>query len=266
MSVKNAAGLPSENVAVSLTQTGETQSTTSDGCAFFAFENVGHLHREPRSGAGYVSDQGVATPTQSATVQVGGTTSIQFQYDRAATLTLTLRRLRAARRCPTSPGVPVSLGNTHILPTGVKVVAGTGTTRTIGSLFPYTDGWETWAGSCSDADPEGVKPTGGPYYVGASRTAPISVTPGGTSSGVVTMPALTVQTRTTLGAARHERRRHRHPRRARRRHGRSQVPGGRGLLARDDGRGREPARSAMPYGKWTISAAGTSTTFQDAAR
>ena len=257
VSVKNAAGLPVENLAVSLVQAGETQSTTSDGCAFFGFENVG-TYTVSLTGSGYVSDQGVATPTQSATVQAGGTTSIQFQYDRAATLNLTLAPTGAAP-LPVSPGVPVSLGNTHILPTGVKVVAGTGTTRTIGSLFPYVDGWETWAGSCSDADPEGIKPTGGPYYVGGSRTAPISVTPGGTSTGTVAMPALTVQTRTTLGAARagvavtatHV------------------VPNGVSVdpkctsgevysLGTTDASGNKTV--GLPYGKWTISAAGTSTT------
>ena len=114
VSIKNAAGLPVENMAVSLVQSGHTQSTTSDGCAFFGFENVG-TYTVSVSGSGYVSDQGVATPTQSATVQAGGTTSIQFQYDRAATLNLTLAPTGGAA-LPVSPGVPVSLGNTHILP------------------------------------------------------------------------------------------------------------------------------------------------------
>lgn len=257
VSVKNAAGLPQEGVSVSLTQTGETQTTTSDGCAFFAFEDVG-TYTVSVTKAGYVSDQGVATPTQNASVQIGGTTSSQFQYDRASTLALTLTPASGAP-LPTSPGMPVSLGNTHILPSGSLIYAGTGSTRTINSLFPYTDGWDTWAGACSDADPEGVRPIGGPYYNGASRTAPIAVTPGGTSSGVVTMPALTVRTQNTSGVARanvavtatHV------------------VPAGATVdpkcpagevyqLGSTDATGNRLV--GLPWGKWTISAAGTSTT------
>jgi prepilin-type N-terminal cleavage/methylation domain-containing protein len=260
VTVKNAAGQSQAGVPVNVVETSESQTTTSDGCAFFAYEPAGaytiNLNR-----AGYVSDQGVAVPTQTATVQAGGTIPLTFQYDKASTLSLTLQGAGGAP-LPTDAArfIPVSLGNTHIVPSGLKVVAGVaGTSRTAGSLFPYTDGWDTFAGSCSDADPEGIKPVGGPYYVGASRTAPISVTPGNTSSGTVPLPALTVQTRTLVPAARpnvqvtatHV------------------VPGGAAVdpgctagevytLGNTNASGNLTV--ALPYGKWSISAAGTATT------
>ena len=161
---------------------------------------------------------------------------------------------------PTTGGIPVSLGNTHILPSGVTTVAGTGASRTLGSLFPFVDGWDLWGGRCSDADPEGVKPTGGAYYVGASRTAPVTVTPGGTSAG-------TRQPARTHGADAHddgdraaERGRDRDPRRAlgcERRPGVS--PSGEVYtLGTTNASGNLTV--GLPYGKWTISAPGTSTT------
>jgi type II secretory pathway pseudopilin PulG len=258
VSVKNAAGLPQEGVAVSLTQTGESQTTTSDGCAFFAFEDAGNYTVSVFK-AGYVSDQGLGTATQGASVQVGGTTSSQFLYDRAATLSPLVLTPTGGAPLPTSPGVPVSLGNTHIVPSGSLVVAGTGSSRTIGSLFPYTDGWETWAGACSDADPEGVKPIGGPYYVGASRTPPIAVTPGGTSSGTVSMPALTVRTQTILSVARPNvavTATHVVPAGAT---VDPKCPGGEVYqLGSTDATGTRIV--GLPWGRWTISAAGTSTT------
>ena len=56
--------------------------------------------------------------------------------------------------------VPISLGNTHLLPLGVMPTSGSGNPRTITGLFPYADGYQTWAGACSDADPQGVSPSG----------------------------------------------------------------------------------------------------------
>lgn len=177
----------------------ESQTTGPDGCAFFAYEPAG-TYTVALNRAQFVSDQGVASPSASAAVVTGSTVQLQFQYDRAATITATLSAGGAG--LPTGGNIPVSLGNTHILPSGTKTVTGSGITRTIGSLFPFVDGYDLWAGGCSDADPEGIKPTGGAYYVGASRTAPVAVTAGGTSAGTVTLPAVTVQTRTLGGAVR----------------------------------------------------------------
>ena len=259
VTVKNAAGQPQPGVPVTFTggSVTDTQNTASDGCAFFAYEPTGS-YTVSLNRSGFVSDQGAASPSLAATVVAGSTVPLQFQYDQAATINATLVATGSAP-LPTTGGIPVSLGNTHILPSGVTTVAGTGASRTLGSLFPFVDGWDLWGGRCSDADPEGVKPTGGAYYVGASRTAPVTVTPGGTSAGTVSLPALTVQTRTTTATARpnvvvtatHV------------------VPSGVSVdpgcpsgevytLGTTNASGNLTV--GLPYGKWTISAQGTSTT------
>ncbi len=104
-----------------------------------------------------------------------------------------------------------------------------------------------------------MKPTGGAYYPGATRPAPITVTPGATSTGTVALPAITVATQTLAGAARanvsvtatHV------------------VPAGVSVdpactsgevytLGTTNASGLITV--ALPYGTWRISAAGTSTT------
>ncbi len=189
VTVRDRNGVAEDGVLVSLGgPVNDSQMTTSDGCAFFAFEPPGS-YTVALSGSGFVNDQGIAAPSQSATIKAGSVVSVQFQYDQAATLLLTLQGNNGY--APPS-NITVSVGNTHILPTGTKWFAGTGSPRTISGLFPYSDGYEVWAGGCSDADPEGVSPGGSPYYSGASRAVPIAVTPGAPSVGAVMMPEVAV--------------------------------------------------------------------------
>ena len=188
--VRDAAGAPQEGVPVALSGPGvsATQTTTIDGCAFFAYEPSG-AYTVTLNRASYVDDQGVASPVQSATVAAGAIVSLQFQYDGAATLSLALLG-NTGSAAPLS--VSVTLGNTHILPSGKKTFTGSGSPRTISGLFPHTDGYQAWAGDCLDADPEGVDGGGLSYYPGASRATPIGVSAGATSVATVLMPEILV--------------------------------------------------------------------------
>ena len=193
--VRDAAAVPQENTSVSISGPGvtESQTTSADGCAFFAFEPIG-AYTVTLSRAGYVSDQLLTGPTQSATVGAGSTVSLQFQYDQAATMNLTLAG-SAGGAIPN--GIGVTLWNTHLLPGGKKSFtnAGASASQTLPGLFPYVDGYEMFAGSCLAADPEGMNGAVA-IYPGASRPAATSVTPGGTSSAAVPLRTLIVQTRT----------------------------------------------------------------------
>ena len=142
------------------------------------------------SGVGKVDGQGSATPTQTVTVKSASTSTVQFVFDTAATLSLTLSPTVAGYTVPSA--VPVSIANTALKPTGVLSYAGTGSPRSLSSLFPYSSGFQAWAGSCSDADQQGVNPVGGPYYSGATRDPAIAMTPGGTSSGTIVLPSVSL--------------------------------------------------------------------------
>lgn len=198
--VLDRSAVPQENVPVTLTGPGvsQTKTTPTDGCAFFAYEPAG-AYTVALNKAGYVDDQSATAPTQAATVQVGSTVSLQFQYDAASTLVLTLQGNTAA--APTGT-VPITLGNTHILPSGTQTFTGSGSPRSILGRFPYIDGYEAWTGTCLDADPEGVDASGTSFYPGASRPDPLEVTPGASTAGVVLMPEVKVHTQTSTGTPR----------------------------------------------------------------
>jgi len=196
VTVLDAAGQPVSGAIVSISNpsagVSDTSTTGADGCAFFAYQPTGAYTVSLSSGVGKVDGQGSAAPVQNVTVKSASTSTVQFLFDSAASLTLTLSPITGGYTVPAA--VPVSLGNTALQPTGVlSYTSPTGSPRTLASLFPYSSGFQAWAGSCSDADPQGVNPLGGPYYSGASRAAAIAMTPGGTSSGTVTVASTSLR-------------------------------------------------------------------------
>jgi prepilin-type N-terminal cleavage/methylation domain-containing protein len=198
VSVRDRDAAPQDAVPVTVTgPVTKTQYTTSDGCAFFAYLPAG-AYSVALSSAGFVDGQGNPSPSQVATVQVGATVPVEFDYDRASSLSLTLQ---APGGGVPPDGLPITIGNTHLLPSGTKVVPGApGVSRLVPNLFPYLDGYQVWSGACGDADPEGQKSDGsGPYYPGASRDPALAVTPGAVTNGTVTLQKVRVYVEDQLG-------------------------------------------------------------------
>lgn len=190
VSVHDRDALPQAAVPVTITgPVTQSQATTTEGCAFFAYLPVG-TYDVSLSSPGYVDGQGNASPLQTTTVSLGTTVQVEFDYDLASTLDLTLQ----APGGGTPPdGLPVTIRNSKLLPDETKVIPGApGNTRTVPDLFPYVDGYQVWAGSCADADPEGQMQDGTPYYPGAQRDPALAVTPGNVTSGSVTLQKVTV--------------------------------------------------------------------------
>jgi prepilin-type N-terminal cleavage/methylation domain-containing protein len=177
---RDAAPVSGVTVTLAGPQTG-SQTTTADGCAFFAFLPAG-AYTASVSASGYVSDQGVATPVQPASVAVGTTTSLLFQYDRAATLDLTLIGKDLGAPAPTD--VWVTLANSHMLPTGFEAFPGSGSPRQITQLFPFVDGYEVWAGTCADA---------------YSGDPPLAVQPASVTAATILLPEVQVTVLQDLG-------------------------------------------------------------------
>jgi type II secretory pathway pseudopilin PulG len=183
---------PLAGVPVSVTRTGFTRdlTTTSDGCAFFAFVPPDVTYTVTLGAAGYVDRQGQPSPAQVVGVTSGATSSVAFDYDQAATLTLTLT---APDGGAIPNGVSTVVGNTALVPTGTKEFTGTGPIRTVPNLFPYAEGYSAWVGSCADADPEGKDGNGLAYWDGATRGTELQAQPGGTASGTVNLPTVEVR-------------------------------------------------------------------------
>jgi prepilin-type N-terminal cleavage/methylation domain-containing protein len=169
-------GKPQAGVPVTITgPSSQSGATASDGCAVFAFLPVGS-YTVTMTDTGFVNSKNEPAPSYPASVQVGAITRLAVDYDRAATLQVALAA-PGGYTLPTPTAVGVVIGHSALLPSGRATYNGTGSSRTISSLFPFSGGYEVWAGTCLDADPQ---------FYGGSRPALAAATPG--SSTAVSVP------------------------------------------------------------------------------
>ncbi|HSO51970.1 MAG TPA: prepilin-type N-terminal cleavage/methylation domain-containing protein [Actinomycetes bacterium] len=173
---RGAVPLAGQTVSLTGPETA-SQTTTSDGCAFFAYLDPG-TYPATISTTGYVDRQRNQPATQTVGVTASQISRVQFDYDRAATLSVTLVAPSGAVIPTVTPGIAMTVANSN-LTVGYKSfqqsATGSGTTRTITPLFPYASGYQVWAGDCADADPAA--------YTGGSRGAVLASNPGATTSG-----------------------------------------------------------------------------------
>lgn len=160
----------------------DTQITTDEGCAFFPFLAAGS-YNVAVSTVGNVDTQGVGAPETSAAVSVGVISSVQFDYDDSSTLELTLGQDPAF---PVPSGVPVTLANPALQPSGAVAYTGSGTVRTFSDLYPFNDQYRAWTGDCPDADP-------------ASLGTVVPAEPGQLSSAIIEMERVRVTVVDALG-------------------------------------------------------------------
>jgi Tfp pilus assembly protein PilV len=178
--VLNAAGLPEVNTAVSISgASAQTQSTTAEGCAFFAFLTPGAYTVKVTAGTG-VGDQEVLIPSQSTSVTVGQTSSLTFNYDTAATISIT--GWTGPSVATPATNIPIGIANTGLQPYSMYSYA-TGSTS-LTPLFPYPSGYTVFAGNCTDNNPNGLDTTRNKFYNNPGTTT-VSVSPGGTVTTAV---------------------------------------------------------------------------------
>ena len=229
----NAQPLAGQTVSIS-GPASDSQVSTEDGCAFFAYLDPG-TYTVTLNTSGYVGRQGDQPATETVAVVAAQTTVAQLSYDRAATLQV---GLVPPANSVLPDGIAATVYNTN-LTVQTKVFTGSGLSRTLGPLFPFTSGYEVWAGSCSDAEPS---------VLGGSRATPLIAAPGGTASGSAPLGAVDVLV-TRLGLpvngatvqAEHD--------------PSSGCPSGMATLTTSTRTGSDGRiRLALPYGRWKIRA------------
>jgi len=193
---------PQDNAVVNLSGPKTASLPTNEqGCAFFTFLTPG-TYTVTLATTGDVDRQSNPNPAQVVGVNLGQISAVQFDYDQAASLNLTLQ--------PSSGGVlptdlPLTIANSHFLGNGTQPYSGTGTSRTIGNLFPAEEGYTVWPGQCADADPQGQQIVGGvaagAYWPNAVRAPAVATTPGATTVGTVTVPTVTLTVKDGTGTA-----------------------------------------------------------------
>jgi Tfp pilus assembly protein PilV len=178
--------LPVVGAQVSITGTTSlSQNTTTEGCAFFAYLTPGAYTASVTAGTG-VGDQEVLVPSQAGSVTVGQTTSMTFNYDTAATITITGWSGSAATP---ATGMPVGISNTGLQPYGQYTYAA-GTT-TFSPVFPYPSGYTVFAGNCTDNNPNGLDTSRNRFYNNPG-TSTVTVTPGSTATATIPLYDLNV--------------------------------------------------------------------------
>ena len=187
---RDALPLAGQTVSLTGPETA-SQTTTSDGCAFFSYLDPG-TYTATLSTTGYVDRQGGQPATQSVGVTASQITRVQFDYDRAATLSVGLVAPSGAVIPTGTYGIAMTVANSN-LTVGYKsyqqAATGSGTTRTITPLFPYASGYQVWTGDCADADPA--------TYTGGSRGAVLASNQGATTTGSAALDAVDVTVRRT---------------------------------------------------------------------
>lgn len=180
-----------------------TDTTDADGCVLFPFLTAG-TYTISLSGAGHVDLKGQSPSATTAAVVAGQIWKGTVSWDRAATITATLKAPTghvlpeglttsvAANRTPLS----LMLGNSGLQPDGVAPAASTTglATVVVKSLWPYASGYEVWPGTCLDNDPRYAD------YTDGVRPGPVVTDPGGSSA--VDLPLVGLTVRNAGGSAR----------------------------------------------------------------
>ncbi len=201
--VFDSTGAVAQNVSVQVVgPTTLTQQTTTEGCAYFAFIPVGTYTVTVIEGTG-VGDQEVVAPSQTASVSVGQTASVQFQYDSPATVVATLPSPANTPGAPAyATGMSISVANTGLQPYGQFAfpASSTGDVTTSPVLFPYSSGYTVYAGNCTDNNPLGKDTNRNQFYPTAAPV-PIAVAPNGSTATTVPLYTLAIHVQNSVAVA-----------------------------------------------------------------
>lgn len=163
--------------------------TDENGCAFFTGLPSG-TYSLLLTKTSNVDPQGRAISQHSVTVVAGETVAYQADFDRAASLQITgvanpMGTVADASVHPLPTGAVLSLGQPG-LPQGRRLVpAQVG--GAVPDIYPFSSGYRTWLGSCSDANPEGSSTAEPPqtWWDGTVETPTTVVDPGVTTPVLV---------------------------------------------------------------------------------
>jgi type II secretory pathway pseudopilin PulG len=219
-----------------------SEVTDSSGCAVFGLSSAGDYTfglQEP----GYVDFAGNSAPAKPATVSAGTFQQVQFTYDRAGEIDVTLSTDAGYALPTTLPDI--GLGNQSLPAPGTLVYAAAGSVTALANLGPYQNGYTVWGGGCTDANPAG-SPTSG-------QLTPIVLGPGARVSATAMLAPVDVDAPTFPGATVYATKT-----------GDATCPAGQDVLTLGVTDAAGALATSLPYGTWilTTSAGGTSAAFR----
>jgi prepilin-type N-terminal cleavage/methylation domain-containing protein len=197
VSVLNGGGTGSSGVAVTTDPAvpAVVKSTDSQGCTY-VLKVAPKQYKISLARSGYVDNNQLAIPSQTVEVVAGQTTTVGFQYDRAATFTAKLAPLTGTPAGTPAPKIPVNLTTTFTNTYGDfarNPDGGASTATQTFRLHPFSSGYTAYAGSCVAADPTQWPPqTVGLDTWAGQRPEPQAALGGGVATLEVPMGLVTV--------------------------------------------------------------------------
>jgi Tfp pilus assembly protein PilV len=150
---RNGAGVQGVSVALSGPQT-YADVTNAQGCVLWGYLPVGS-YTVTLTKAGFVDPQGIAQPSKAAGVVGESTTTLAFDYDAGGQVQATYETLTAAGGTPAAAnGLSFTLVTSHQpVPLPPFGDGQPHASFTSGTVYPYSDPYSAYAGSCAGADP-----------------------------------------------------------------------------------------------------------------
>jgi prepilin-type N-terminal cleavage/methylation domain-containing protein len=191
--VTDRANNPLAGQAVTLNPGNLRFTTADDGCAVFSRLAPGG-YSASLSTSGYVSNQQLTSPARAVTAVAGQVIrDAGFQYDRAGSVTAQWTSVGVPLSSYSTPTwiVPDAVGVTlrnagfaggrgRFEPCGVSATTECASAppggRAVGGLFPASEGYVAWAGTCQDAEPAAGASAAAVFDPGGVGTTSLSVT------------------------------------------------------------------------------------------
>jgi Tfp pilus assembly protein PilV len=197
-----ADGSPLTGIPVSISgPVNASLPTNAAGCAVFNYFPVGS-YTVALNQAGYVNQLGVQNVTYSGTINPGSVNVTTNQaYDKAVSIPVSFQTQATSG----GPKVPAAIAALSAANSGIGNATGSlvfgststpvspaTTSQTATSLFPFTDGYTIYAGSCAANAPGRYTSTGG-------TATSVPVTPGlAAPAQTLFVPSVTVSSSTTM--------------------------------------------------------------------
>ena len=206
ISLKTAAGAALPGAAVTLTgPENVSQPGNAEGCAVFNRIKPG-AYTASASLAGHVSPSGSTTATANVSATAGTLNSTDLQYDRSASAVVSFRRGSTSNAAnvrvlsAANPKVPACGGAPATCPpagAGFRLFTPPNATASItaSNLFPFSDGYTFYAGSCAANNPALIS--------GYAGTTTRTLAPGSSANLTVRVPPLNLVARKDSGKVGH---------------------------------------------------------------
>jgi hypothetical protein len=162
--VVSSSGAAQAGITVTVAKAGftsKTGTTSSDGCAVFAFlppDNYTVTLSSQGLAEVYVDDQRRTASPHDIGVMAGTMQRQTYSYDRAASLTFDFQAPAGGYSLPTAglDTLPIKLTASFLQPNGFQTVTGSGKPLLVSPLFPTDAGYGYALGTCASNAPAGT--------------------------------------------------------------------------------------------------------------